>query len=213
MRGVAKHPFPGVTDFSGFLLTAKASGAQVIAFANGGADIVNCMKEAREFGLPQSGIKMVALAAQTTDLHGMGLEVGQGLLMCLPFYWDSTSGRGPSPSGLPKTQPAYPSVTHPERIGLLHYLKAAEAMGGSDKAKASGKATVDMMKQLPTDDDVLGKGLVRPAGGRSTRQISVRGEEASGQQEAMGLPVCYRDDPGGAIVPPVDRGWLPLIKL
>ena len=46
--GVAKHPFPGVTDFSGFLLTAKASGAQVIAFANGGADIVNCMKQARE---------------------------------------------------------------------------------------------------------------------------------------------------------------------
>jgi hypothetical protein len=46
------------------------------------------MKQAREFGLPQSGIKMVALAAQTTDLHGMGLEVGQGTLMCLPFYWD-----------------------------------------------------------------------------------------------------------------------------
>jgi hypothetical protein len=30
------------------------------------------MKQAREFGLPQSGIKMVALAAQTTDLHGKG---------------------------------------------------------------------------------------------------------------------------------------------
>ena len=37
-------------------------------------------------------------------------------------------------------------------------------MGGSDKAKASGRATVDMMKQLPTDDDVLGKGLVRVDG-------------------------------------------------
>jgi branched-chain amino acid transport system substrate-binding protein len=37
-------------------------------------------------------------------------------------------------------------------------------MGGSDKAKASGKAVVDMMKQLPTDDDVLGKGVVRPDG-------------------------------------------------
>ena len=46
------------------------------------------MKQAREFGLPQSGTKMVALAAQTTDLHGMGLEVGEGLMMCLPFYWD-----------------------------------------------------------------------------------------------------------------------------
>ena len=69
-----------------------------------------------------------------------------------------------------------------------------------------------MMKQLPTDDDVLGKGLVRPDG-RKIHTTSVRGEEASGQQEAMGLPVCYRDDPGGAIVPPVDRGWLPFIKL
>jgi branched-chain amino acid transport system substrate-binding protein len=164
--GVAKHPFPEVTDFSGFLLTAKASGAQVIAFANGGADIVNCMKQAREFGLPQSGIKMVALAAQTTDLHGMGLEVGQGLLMCLPFYWDlNERTRAFTQRVLPKTQPAYPSVTHAGAYScLLHYLKAAEVMGGSDKAKASGKAVVDMMKQLPTDDDVLGKGVVRPDG-------------------------------------------------
>ena len=37
--GIAKHPFPGVTDFSSYLLTAQASGAKVIALANGGQDI------------------------------------------------------------------------------------------------------------------------------------------------------------------------------
>jgi branched-chain amino acid transport system substrate-binding protein len=68
-------------------------------FANGGADIVNCMKQAREFGLPQSDIKIVALAAQTTDLRGMGLEVGQGMLMCLSFYWDLNERTRASLSG------------------------------------------------------------------------------------------------------------------
>ena len=107
--GVAKYPFPGVTDFSSFLMTGKASGAQVVAFANGGADIVNCMKQAREFGLPQSGVKMVALAAQTTDLHGMGLEVGQGLMMCLPFYWDlNERTRAFTQRVLPKTPNCLP---------------------------------------------------------------------------------------------------------
>ena len=47
-------------------------------------------------------------------------------------------------------------------------------MGGPEEAKASGQATVDMMKQLPTDDDVLGKGLCGRIGGRSIRPIYSR---------------------------------------
>jgi branched-chain amino acid transport system substrate-binding protein len=72
---------------------------------------------------------MVALAAQTTDLHGMGLENCQGWLMCLPCYLDlNERTRAFTQRVLPKTQPAYPSVTH-----------AGANSGGSDKAKASGK--------------------------------------------------------------------------
>jgi branched-chain amino acid transport system substrate-binding protein len=36
---------------SSFLLQAKVSGAKVLGFAMVGADLVNCIKQAREFGL------------------------------------------------------------------------------------------------------------------------------------------------------------------
>ena len=48
--GEALAPFPGTTDFSSFLVQAKASGAKVLGLANGGTDTVNCIKQAAEFG-------------------------------------------------------------------------------------------------------------------------------------------------------------------
>ena len=163
--GVSKHPFPGVTDFSSYLLAAQASGAKVVALANGGNDIVNCMKQAREFGLPQQGIRMVALAAQTTDIHSMGPEAAQGLINTQPFYWDlNDRTRAFTQRVLPKTPNNYPSMTHAGAYSAtLHYLKAAAALG-VDKAKASGRETVAMMKHLPTDDDCFGIGSVREDG-------------------------------------------------
>ena len=213
--GVAHHPFPGVTDFSSFLLTAKASGAQVVAFANGGADIVNCMKQAREFGLPQSGIKMVALAAQTTDLHGMGLEVGQGLMMCLPFYWDlNDRTRAFTQRVLPKTPTAYPSVTHAGAYScLLHYLKAVEAVGGPDKAKASGRATVDMMKQLPTDDDVLGKGLVRVDGRKIHETYLFDAKKPADSRKPWDYQYVTETIPAEQSFRPLAEGGCPFVKV
>jgi branched-chain amino acid transport system substrate-binding protein len=213
--GVAKYPFPGTTEFSAFLLTAKASGAQVIALANGGADIVNCMKQAREFGLPQSGVKMVALAAQTTDLHGMGLEVGEGMLMCLPFYWDHNDRtRAFTQRVLPKTPTAYPSVTHAGAYScLLHYLKAAEAMGGVDKAKASGRATVDMMKQLPTDDDVLGKGLVRADGRKIHQTYMFEAKKPVDSKKPWDYQFVTATIPADQSFRPINEGGCPFIKV
>ena len=53
--GIVKHPFPGTTDFSSYLLAAQASGAKVIGLANAGTDAANCVKQAGEFGLTQGG--------------------------------------------------------------------------------------------------------------------------------------------------------------
>ena len=48
--GSVRHPL-GTTDFSSFMLQAQASGAEVIAVANGGDDAINAVKTAREFGI------------------------------------------------------------------------------------------------------------------------------------------------------------------
>ena len=50
MLGSIAHPI-NTADFSGFLLQAQSSGANVIALANGGDDTARSLKQAREFGL------------------------------------------------------------------------------------------------------------------------------------------------------------------
>ena len=60
MLDSAAYPFPGTADFSSFLLQAQSSGAKVLGFANAGADLINCIKQAREFGL-NSSMRLTAL--------------------------------------------------------------------------------------------------------------------------------------------------------
>ena len=52
--GASRYPFPQTTDFSAFLLQAQASKAKVLGLAMAGDDLVNCVKQAQEFGLPRS---------------------------------------------------------------------------------------------------------------------------------------------------------------
>src|SRR5699024_8493839 len=51
----------GTTDFASYLIQAKASGAQVIALANAGADTVNAIKQANAFGIVQGGQKIAGM--------------------------------------------------------------------------------------------------------------------------------------------------------
>ena len=61
-------------DFSSYLLQAKASGAKVIGFANAGTDLQNCIKQAAEFGLSQSGVRMATLLMAINDVQLAGAE-------------------------------------------------------------------------------------------------------------------------------------------
>src|SRR5260370_938974 len=85
--GKVRHPFPG-TDFSSFLLQAQASKAKIIGLANAGADTINSIKQASEFGITQSGQNLAALLAFITDVHALGLQTAQGLIMTEAWYWD-----------------------------------------------------------------------------------------------------------------------------
>ena len=85
--GAAKHPFPA-TDFSSFILQAQASGAKIIGLANAGGDTINAIKAANEFGVIAAGQKVAGLLVFLSDIHALGLDTAQGLLMTVSFYWD-----------------------------------------------------------------------------------------------------------------------------
>jgi branched-chain amino acid transport system substrate-binding protein len=133
-------PFPGTTDFSAYLLQVQASGAKVLGLANGGADTINCVKQAAEFGITRNGLRMVSLLMRIGDVHGLGLSAAQGLLLSEPYYWDLNDGtRAFKVRYAARMNGSAPGSIHAGQYSAVtHYLKAALAVG-YDKAKASGR--------------------------------------------------------------------------
>jgi branched-chain amino acid transport system substrate-binding protein len=163
--GEALAPFPGTTDFSSFLVQAKASGAKVLGLANGGGDTVNCIKQAAEFGLMKGGMKVAGLIFLIHDVHGVGLASAQGVLLTEPFYWNLNDGtRAFAKRFQEKMNGSVPGSVHAgEYSAVTHYLKAVVEVG-YDKAKASGRTVIDAMKAMPTKDPLFGDGMVRKDG-------------------------------------------------
>jgi branched-chain amino acid transport system substrate-binding protein len=159
--GAARHPI-GTNDFSSFVLQAQASGADVVAFANAGGDTTNSLKQAAEFGLGQKQ-KLVALIFGLQNVPPLGLQATQGLLTVIPFYWDMNDG---TRAWSQRFQARHAKKMMPNDMhagvyaGALHYLKAVDKVG----SPKDGKAVVDAMKAMPTDDPLFGKGTIRPDG-------------------------------------------------
>ncbi len=205
--GQALAPFPGTTDFSSDLVHAKASGAKVIGFANGGGDTVNCIKQAAEFGIQKGGQKIAGLLFLIHDVHGVGLASAQGVLLTEPFYWNLTDGTRAFAKRFGKLMPGnVPGSVHAGQYSaVMHYLKACVAVG-PDKAKASGRAVIDHMKATPTDDPLFGKGAVRKDGRviHDMHLFEVKSPEHS--KEPWDYYTHKRTVPAAEAFRPIDKG-------
>jgi branched-chain amino acid transport system substrate-binding protein len=158
--GSVRHPL-NTADFSSFLLQAQSSGAKVIGLANAGGDTTNAVKQAAEFGITSGGQKLAGLLLFINDINSIGLQTGQGLYLTESFYWDMNDQTRAFSARFSKRMKngAVPNMTQAGvYASLLHYFKAAEALDGdvSDGAKVVAK-----MKEIPTDDPLFGKALIR----------------------------------------------------
>ncbi len=158
--GAVRTPFPG-QDFSSFLLQAQSSGAKVIGLANAGGDTINSIKQASEFGITQGGQSLAALLMFVNDVHALGLDVAQGLVLTESFYWDLNDQTREWSARFEERMGNKPSMIQAGVYGaVLHYLKAVEALGSKD----DGAAVVEQMKSMATDDPLFGQGEIRADG-------------------------------------------------
>lgn len=159
--GSVRHPL-GQSDFSSYLLRAQASGAGVVAFANAGGDLINCLKQAAEFKLAPKQL-LTGLIFDVNGVQPLGLQAAQGLLAIDPFYWDMNEG---TRSWSRRFQELHPQKNMPNDMqagvyaSTLHYLKAVDKVGSA----SDGRAVVAAMKSIPTDDPLFGKGTIRQDG-------------------------------------------------
>jgi branched-chain amino acid transport system substrate-binding protein len=149
-------------DFSSFLLQAQASRAKVIGLANAGGDTINSIKQAAEFGLVSGGQTLAGLLVFASDVAALGLPTAQGLVLTETWYWDlNDNDRAWTKRWQVERPGKTPTMVHAGVYSsVLHYLKAVEAL----KADGDGKAVIAKMKELPTDDPLFGKGVVRADG-------------------------------------------------
>jgi branched-chain amino acid transport system substrate-binding protein len=206
--GGVRTPFPG-TDFSSFLLQAQSSKAKVIGLANAGGDTINSIKQAGEFGITQGGQKLAGLLVFSSDIKALGLRTAQGLVLTESFYWDlNDDTRAFSKRFAEKAGGKMPTMVQAGvYAGVLHYLKAVDALKDKDPAKVMAK-----MKEMPTDDPLFGKGVIR-ADGRKIHDAYLF--EVKKPAESKGEWDLYRQVskiPGDQAFRPLDQGGCSLVN-
>ncbi|MGJ4902380.1 ABC transporter substrate-binding protein [Bradyrhizobium sp. HKCCYLS2058] len=136
------------SDFSSFLLQAQSSKAKIIGLANAGLDTTNSIKQAAEFGIVKGGQKLAGLLMTLSEVHGLGLEAAQGLILTEGFYWDRDDKSRAFGERFMKRTGRMPSMIHGGTYSAtLSYLKAVKAAGTKDSDAVAAK-----LKELPVDD-------------------------------------------------------------
>jgi len=196
-------------DFSSFLLQAQSSKAKIIGLANAGGDTINSIKQAAEFGIVKGGQNLAGLLVFLTDVHGIGLDKAQGLILTETFYWDlNDQTRAFTKRFAAANGGKYPTMVHAGvYAGVLHYLKAVAALKSDDGAKV-----VAEMKKLPTDDPLFGKGEIR-ADGRKIHNAYLfevkKPSESKGPYDYYKLRATI---PAAEAFRPLKDGGCPLVK-
>lgn len=205
--GASRNPL-GTTDFAGPLLQAQGSGANVLALASTGSDMVNAIKQAREFGVTP-GLAPAALFVELSDVRAMGLDVAQGLELTEAFYWDLNDntrawsrryaavmdGRMPT-----EDQAGVYSAT-------LAYLRAAR-----DARTLDGWQVVDQMKRTAIHDPLFGDVSIRPDGRAVHDMYRFRVKTPTESQARDDVYTQLATIPANAAFRPLMDGGCPIVK-
>jgi branched-chain amino acid transport system substrate-binding protein len=159
VSGAVRYPIE-TSDHSAFMLQAQASPAQVVALAGSGTTFVNAVKSASEFGLVSSGKIVAGLLVWDTDVHSLGLETAQGMILTNAFYWDRDDETRAFAKKFEQR------VGRPPHMGdagdyssTMHYLKAVRAAGTVDTQQVMAK-----MREMPVNDFFAKNGKIREDG-------------------------------------------------
>ncbi|MBZ9726527.1 ABC transporter substrate-binding protein [Mesorhizobium sp. CO1-1-11] len=157
--GEVRYPL-GATDYSSFLLQAQSSGAKVIGLANAGLDTSNSIKQAAEFGIVQGGQRLAALLFTLAEVHGLGLQAAQGVVLTEGYYWDRDDKSREFGQRFFKRTNRMPNMIQAATYSAVtQYLKAIDK-AGTDETEAVAK----QLHALPVDDAVITGGKVQADG-------------------------------------------------
>jgi len=205
--GSARHPL-NTPDFSSFLLQAQASKAKIIGLANGGADTINAIKQASEFGIVTGGQNLAGIVMFISDIHSLGLKLAQGLIITEAYYWDLNDRTRAFGKRFFERMKRMPTMNQAATYSAtLHYLNAVKAANTRDT-----QLVLEKMRATPVRDAFTDNGVLREDG-RMVHSMFLF--EVKKPQESAGPWDYYKvlaEVPGDQAFRPLKDGSCPLVK-
>ena len=157
--GAVRHPF-ATPDLSSFILQAQTSKAKIIGIASGPPDNTNAIKLAGEFGVFQGGQQLAGLLVVITDIHALGLQAAQGLILTTSFYWDMDEKTREWSKRFFAKQNRMPTMWQAGVYSsVMDYLKAIEKIGTDEPLKVA-----EQIRAMPVEDFFSRNGRLRSDG-------------------------------------------------
>lgn len=157
--GSVRYPL-GATDYSSFLLQAQSSGAKIVGLANAGLDTSNSIKQAADFGIVAGGQRLAALLFTLAEVHGLGLQAAQGVVLTEAWYWDQNDQNRAFAERFFKRTNRMPNMIQAGTYSaVLQYLKAVDK-AGTDETEAVAK----QLHEMPVNDVFTANGKVQADG-------------------------------------------------
>ena len=205
--GTSTHPFPN-QDFSSYLLSADGSKADIVALANAGGDTINAVKQAREFNLfRQGGKRLAALLMFISDVHSLGLNTAQGIVLTTGFYWDLNDETRAWSKRFFERRKSMPTMTQAGVYSaVMHYLKAVQAAGTKEPL-----AVMQKMRDTPINDFFAKNGKLRADGRMVHDMYLVQVKAPSESKYPWDYYKVLRTIPGDQAFRPLKDGGCPLV--
>ena len=195
------------TDFAAQLVSAQASGADVVGLANAGADTANSVKQAFEFGLTKKQ-KLAAFLPFITDIKAIGIDHAQGLTLTTAFYWDRNDETRAWSKRFEAEQHAMPTMIHAGTYSaVLHYLRAVQKAGSVETGPV-----MKAMRDTPVNDPIFHDGHIRPDGVMEHDMYLVRVKTPAESKGPWDLYTVLRTIPGNKAFQPLAESTCPLTK-
>jgi len=205
--GGVKHPL-NTSDFSSFLLQAQGSKAKVVGLANAGADTINSVKQANEFGLGASGQKLAGLLMFISDIDALGLNVAQGMLLTEAFYWDLNDDTRKFSRRFAEKVKRMPTTAQAGAYSAtLTYLRAVAAAGTTET-----DAVMKKLRELPINDMFVKNGRIREDGRMIRDMYLFEVKKPAESKERWDYYKLLATIPGDEAFQPLSQSRCPMIK-
>lgn len=205
--GTVRHPL-ATADFSSFLLQASGRIPDVLAFLNAGADSINSVRQANEFGLMRPGMRIAVPIFTILNVKSLGPALAQGTTFLNGYHWDRDE-----PSRAFAKRFAARMNRPPTHIqagvysAVRHYLRAVTSVGSDD-----GLTVMNEMKRLPVQD-MMTSGAQLRADGRLMRDMLIMEAKApkhvTGEWDLLDVRGVVKAED---VIPPLEAGTCPFTR-